>query len=281
MRFAVVALLVLAAAPLFAIDDGDCRTYAQLGALYEIRSRILSSNLTYTVDEEINRRIDDLRGPTGDGGYRWVEWVRPEGDGPVEKHVKTVRAVQGVETDSFDARSRRAFGVRIVVPRKRSLLNANNAVYVGTVAITYYSEGRERSKKTEINAWMNPDTSRTIDLGAIADHVEVSLTAATKKPQETVVEVHFRQALATDVPDNPAYDAIRSLVRVRDAIDERYELDQEIARVERATFPGAEPVPLITLISELKRADELLRSNKPEQQEKGAKLFRETMRRLR
>jgi hypothetical protein len=128
---------------------------------------------------------------------------------------------------------------------------------------------------------MNPDTSRTIDLGTIADHVEVAFTAATKKPQESVVELHFRQALATDDPDNPSYDAIRSLTRVRDAIDEKYELDQEIARVERRMFPGSEPVPLITLLSELRRADTLLRSNKPEEQEKGAKLFRETMRRLR
>jgi hypothetical protein len=38
---------------------------------------------------------------------------------------------------------------------------------------------------------------------------------------------------------------------------------------------------MLTLVADLRAADELMRSEKPEEQEKGSKLLKETLRRLR
>ena len=172
--------------------------------------------------------------------------------------------------------------MRIAVPAKKSLFSRNNAVYVGSVHVSYTVNGRTRTKDEKINQWMNPDTSRTIDLDTITDRAEASLDASTsaKNVKDALVEIHFVQAVAQDDPANPAYDTIRSLERIRRNTDADT-VDNEIAKRERELFPGAEPLPLLTIVADLHRADELLHSKKDEDHERGIKLLRETMRKVR
>jgi len=278
-RLLVALSTLLFAAPLFALDD-DCPEIRRLAVLYEIRSAMLRPYAD--VNGIIDRRIDELREPEGNGDYRWVRWVRPSDEGPVDKKGHNVVAAEGTTTDRVEKTSSHAYAVRIVVPRKRSLLNANSAVWVGNVKVTYDVDGRERTKTEAVNAWMNPDTSRSIELGAIADHVEVTMDVATaqKNVKESVVEVHFRQAVMQDDPANPSYDTIRMLLGLRNS-PAAYEVDDEIARTEHVVFPDAQPLPLLGIIAELRRADDLMRSSKEDDKDKGAKLLKETMRRLR
>src|SRR5438067_1573418 len=171
MKRVIGIALMLIAAPLFAAEVNDpCGAYMQLGALYEVRALMMKPYASsYDVDNFINGRVEALRDPLPDGGYRWVRWVRPEGDAPIDKHGHTVVAVHGSNGDSVEASGQHAFAVRVAVPAKKSLFSRNNAVYVGNVHVTYSVNGRTRTKDDAINQWMNPDTSRTIDLGAIAD----------------------------------------------------------------------------------------------------------------
>jgi hypothetical protein len=278
-----IALLMIAA-PLFAADVADpCSAYMQIGALYEVRALMMKPYAsTYDVDKFINERVEQLRDPLPDGGYRWVRWIRPDRDAPFDKHGHTVAAVQGANSDSVEASGQHAFAVRVAVPAKKSLFSRNNAVYVGSVHVSYSVNGRTRTKDEKINQWMNPDTTRTIDLDAIADRAEASLDASTsaKNVKESLVEIHFVQAVAQDDPANPAYDTIRSLERIRRNTDADT-VDNEIAKRERELFPGAEPLPLLTIVADLHRADELLHSKKDEDHERGIKLLRETMRKVR
>ncbi|MEA2325749.1 MAG: hypothetical protein QOE68_708 [Thermoanaerobaculia bacterium] len=282
-RLMGIALLMLAA-PLVAADTADpCSAYMQIGSLYEVRALMMRPYASsYEVDNFITARVEQLRDPLPDGGYRWVRWIRPEGDAPIDKHGHTVVAVQGSNSDSVEASGQHAFAVRIAVPAKKSLFSRNNAVYVGKVHLSYTVNGRIRTKDETINQWMNPDTSRTIDLGAITDRAEASLDASTAAAnvKESLVEIQFVQAVAQDDPANPAYDTIRSLERIRRNTD-AYTVDNEIAKRERELFPGAEPLPLLSIVADLHRADELLHSKKDEDHEKGMKLLRETMRKVR
>jgi len=281
MRYAsaFVATLLFLAAPLFAADD--CRDYRAIGALYEVRSLMLKRYAsTYDVDRFIDRRIDELREPNGSGGYRWVRWVRLEGEAPVQKKGHTVAAGPGAsQPDRFEASGEHAFAVRVVVPRKRSLLNGNSAVTVGTVEVRYTIEGRTKTIRETWDAQLNPDNARTIDLPAIADHVDVSLEARASKAGESLVEVHFRQAIAQDDPANPDYPTIVALNRVRGTTDART-IDEEIAGLERDLFPGSEPLPLLQVVEDLRRADDLIHSKKDSDVEKGERLLKETLRRL-
>jgi hypothetical protein len=272
-RLAFVLAIALFATPVFATTDPACSGYQQLAALYEVRNMMMRGDSSYTIDEAIEHRVSRLR-------EGWVRWVRPSGEAAVDKHVHVVAASNGSSSDNFEASGDHPFAVKVVVPSKRSLFNRNNPVYVGVAHVRYVVDGRERTKDLPVNAWMNPDTSKTVDLGVIADRADASLVASTRNPGDAVVEIHFVQAAAEDDPANPSYDTIRSLERIRRNTD-AYSLDQEIAKREREMFPETEPMPLASVISDLRRADELMHSKKDEDHEKGEKLLRETIRRLR
>src|SRR4051794_4998514 len=183
------ALFALLALP--ALADDSCRDFMRLGSLYEVRALMMKPySSAYEVDEFIDKNVGRMR-------EGWVRWVRPDRDAPVDKHIHTVAAVNGSSSDSFEASGAHAFQVKGVVPAKRSLFNKNNPVYVGKVGITYEIDGRSRTKTQTIDAWMNPDTSRTIDLDAIADRADAALEASTKSNdvKEAIVEIHFVQAV--------------------------------------------------------------------------------------
>ncbi len=284
MKRTLWVVLLFIAAPLFAADVSDpCSAYMQIGALYEVRALMMRPYTTSNdVESFIERRVEQLRDPLPDGGYRWVRWVRPDGDAPIDKHGHTVQAVHGSGSDSVEASGQHAFAVRISVPAKKSLFSRNNPVYVGSVHVSFTANGRMRTKDEKVDQWINPDTSRTIDLGTIADHVEASLDASTSAAnvKESLVEIHFVQAVAQDDPANPAYDTIRSLERIR-RNTEPYTVDNEIAKRERELFPNAEPLPLLSIMADLHRAEELMHSKKDEDHEKGLKLLREALRKVR
>jgi len=272
-----IAIVLALALPMFAATNGDqCHDFMRLGALYEVRSILMRPNAsTYDVNEFIDKQLSHMR-------EGWIRWERPDRDAPIDKHIHTVAAVNGSTSDSFEASGSHAFQVKVVVPQKRSLFNKNAPVYVGKVGITYDVDGHTRTKTHTIDAWMNPDTSRTIDLDVIADRVDAALEASTsaKDAKQSIVEIHFVQAVPRDDPNNPAYDAIRSLVRVHDNANADT-VDDEIATAERELFPSSDPLPIASIVADLRKAGELMRSKKDADVDQGERLLKETLRRLR
>lgn len=279
--FFVLAAIVVAA-PLLALDrDDQCRAYMQLGSLYEIRSLMTRSYVSsYDIQKAIDRRVEQLRVPLADGGYRYVRWVRPDRNAPDDKQVHEVRASKGSSADTFESTADHPFNVKVIIPDKRSLFNGNNPVFVGTLRVTYTVKGRDYNKELVINDWMNPDTSRTIEFDQIADRARASVDVSTNNPGKAVAELHFRQAVPQDDPANPDYGTIQSLNRVRSSTDPAT-VDAEIAAVERTIFPASEPIPFLTILDDLRKADKWIRSTKTDEQEKGQKLLKETLSRLR
>ena len=261
----------------FAVETNDCAVANQLAALYELRAVMLRSSSSYDVGKFVDAKLDELRGPMSGGGYRWVRWARPSGSPEYDKKGHTVSAVQGSGTDNFEASGDHIFAVRVAVPSKRSTFSGNNAVYVGTVHIRATANGRTRNMDEHIDSWMNRDTTKTIDLNMIADHVEVSLDSAAKpdRANESLVEIHLLKAAAQDDPANPNYDTITMLRKVRDSWDSDT-IDDEITRLN-----PDDTLPLYHIVRELRRADDLLHSKKDDEREKGERLMKETLRRLR
>jgi hypothetical protein len=285
MKRTILLVILLLATPLFAIDrDDNCRGLTQLGSLYEIRSLMMRSYITsYDIEKAIDNRVEALRVPLpSGGGYRWVRWVRPNKDAPVEKQVHEVRAVNGNGADTFDATADHPFNVKVVIPSKRSLFGKNNPVFVGTLRVSYTVNGRTTDRDLPINDWMNPDTSRVIEFDTIADRAQATVDVSTSASDagKSVAEIHFRQAVAEDDPANPDYPTIQALKRVRRSPDAST-VDGEIAALERGLFPTADPVPLLTILADLRRADKWMQSTKTDEQEKGQKLLKETLKRLR
>ena len=274
--FAIVLLLISPAAQ--AIDD--CRDVAALDALYGVRDLLIRGAGSYTVSSSIDDAVNDLRDPLPGGGYRWVRYVRPSGTPPTVKREHTVSAIDGSGSfDSFEASADKPFAVAIVVPKKRSLFKANAPSWVGEVEIRVTLDGKQRTRKEAINAWLNPGTSRTFDLETIADSAEVRVEAATAAKDakgSALVEIHLRQAVAEDDPENPQYDTIRALERIRSSSSPEV-LDAEIAKLEHRLFPSLHSYPFTLLLAKTRDAEALLRSEKAEDQEKGRKLLKEVV----
>lgn len=276
MKRSCIAVLLLSFAFTSFAQDACESELAALHALYEIRHMALKpSSSSYEMSRTIDERMDMLRGPLPGGGYRWVRFVRPSGDPPV---VKREHQSSGDEAsrqfDSFEASADHPYAVRVAVPRKRGLFKANKEVFVGTVHIRYQRDGREREITRDINQWMAPDTSRSFDLGGIADEATVSIESASRPSakRESLVEIHFLQAVAQDDPENPNYETLQTLSRLRQRPEPEV-IDVEIGRLERRLFPNLAPISTTILITRLREADTLMRSSKPEEQEKGRKLL--------
>jgi hypothetical protein len=284
-RILVVAALVALTIPLAARAQrvDDCAALQTLQALYEIRQLSMSAHPnSYTIDRAIETHLDRLRDPLPTGGYRWVRWTRPAGDGPVVKREHIVQADQGSgDLEVFEADATVPYAIRIVAPRKRSLTKANKEVWVGTVNVRYWTEGKMKTMERRVDTWLMPDNSRTLDLGVIADRAEVTVETGTKSANrgQALVEVHFRQAVAQDDPANPNFQGIEALKRLEYAVDPST-LDLEIARLERQLFPGIEVTPFTTIIARLREAETLLRSEKEEEKEKGRKALADVVRAL-
>lgn len=272
-------LLLMLLAPVAGASD-DCSDVEALDALYGIRDLLIRGAGSWAIDSAIDDHINSLRGPLADGEFRWVQWVKPSGSPPVVRKEHTVSAVQGSgRTDSVEASADKPFAVSVVVPKKRSLFSANNPSWVGDVTIEFTLDGRTRTRTETIGAWINPGSSRTFDLGTIADDARVRIEAATAAKHadgQALVEIHIKQAVAQDDPENPQYETIRSLQRIRSSSSPEV-LDAEIAKLERRLFPSLQSYRFTFLIAKTREAEELLKSEKPEEQEKGKKLLKEVV----
>lgn len=280
---AVGLMVVLSLVAPVLVRAQECPELAALRALYGIRQLLMEPYATsYSVDQWIDQQLDQLRDPLPSGGYRWVRFVKPTGEAPVVKreHLVSADYARG-NPDSFEAEADHPFAVRIVVPRKRSLLKANKEAYVGAVRIRYQKDGEEKVMDKQVNEWLAPDTSRSFDLGMIADRAEVAAETATRSGsvKESLVEIHFRQAVAQDDAENPNYEAVTSLKRIRSSADP-LTVDFEIGKLERRLFPGIDVIPFTIIGVRLREAEKLVRSETEEDREKGKKMLAEVVKNL-
>lgn len=279
-----VPLFALALASLASpLAADDCAELEALRALYEVRQIMLHPYFgSWDVSSRIDAHLNQLREPLPDGGYRWVRWVRPAGEGPVVKKEHLARSNRRAgEQEEFEASAEKAFAVRIVVPRKRSLVRGNNEVWVGGVEIRTWVDGEMQTESKRVDQWLKPDTQRTFDLGGIVDRAEAAVETGTNPSTlgEALVEVHFRQAVAQDDPANPNREGIEALKRLA-ASPDPVTLDLEIARLEGRLFPGIAVTPFTTIVARLREAETLLASEKEEEREKGKKALGEVMKSL-
>ena len=272
--------ILLFALPLLAVDDPCGPEVSALQAFYDIRNVMIQPySSSYDLQERIDDHLDRLREPTGDGEYRWVRWARPSGTAPDVKKEHTVTADQGAgENDSFDASATHPFAVSVVVPRKRSLLKANNPVYVSRLVVHYWVDGRPQVMEKAVNDWLRPDTSRSFDLNAIADRADASavVSAAASDLKEALVEIHFKQAVAQDDPENPNYDTIKRLKQFS-SYPTAASIDDEIARLESRLFGHPASLPIATFVTRIREAEKLKKSKKEDDQEKGKKLLEDAL----
>ncbi len=276
MRTAVIGLLLgCFLAP--AASAADCESdLAALEVFYDLRDTMVrGSSSSYDLARRVEEHLIALREPLGDGTFRWVRYVRPGGTPPVVRRERLVAASRDDgDIESFEASAERPFAVQVVVPRKRSLLRGNQEAWVGQVVIRYWVDGEEESLTRAVNQWLRPDTTRTFDLGVIADRAEAVVEVGTRRTtrEQSLVELHLQQAVAQDDPGSPNAATVARLKRFA-SDPSPVHLDEEIAEIELEVFGRSSRLRTAELVATLRKAGVLLESEKEEERTEGQKLL--------
>ena len=148
----------------------------------------------------VNEDIDLLRGKRADGTYQYASYDRMEA---------------GRKSDTF------AFRLLLSVPSRRMVLAKNHHIYVDRVEIETLPQ-RSSEKKfhtVKIEAWLEPGTSKTIDLDEIGRQAIARVYAHAEKDGYGNMSLTFVEARIFDDPSSPYVDSVESAKAILKAID--------------------------------------------------------------
>lgn len=168
------------------------------------------------VDED----VDLLRGKRSDGTYQYAGYERLEG-GRVDESF----SVQPKESDQFaklSVRGDNVYRLVIALPSRRLLVTKNRKLYVDRVEIEAIPQGGSSAKtqSVPVGAWLEPGSSKTIELDEIARHATANVFArGDKDAGYGNVNLTLVQAKIFDNPDSPYADSVSSLKAIQRALD--------------------------------------------------------------
>lgn len=165
----------------------------------------------------VNEDIDLLRGKRADGTYQYAAYDRMEA---------------GRKSDSFSVDPERkesvlelrdVFPYRLIVnvPSRRMMVAKNHHIYVDRVEIEMLPQTSSEKKfqTVKVDAWLEPGTAKTIDLGDIGKQATARVYAHAEAGGYANVTLTFIEARIFDEPSSPYADAVESAKAVLKAID--------------------------------------------------------------
>lgn len=170
------------------------------------------------VDENIGR----LRESRGDGTFRWASLKAEEAS-----RVKEEKSVEAVSTepkvDTITVSAAKAYRLVVTVPQKRSLVSANNRVFVRKALVDWTAfEGQSRKSEIPINVWIEPGNSHSVLLPDITKSAKVTVELAVESgSKKAVAEAALLQAKLVDDPSSPYFPAVRRLLQIRETTASR------------------------------------------------------------
>ncbi|HVS32911.1 MAG TPA: hypothetical protein VMS98_15815, partial [Thermoanaerobaculia bacterium] len=164
----------------------------------------------------IDQQIDTLRMKRADETYQWASLQREEGDRTsVERGVNKVQSEKELNTITVSAP--KAYRAEIAAPRKRTLVSANNRVYVRNLLVDSTSfDGRMTRVEIPVNVWINPGDSHGVALVEIGKSVRATAELGVESGnKQAVANVSLLQAKLVDDPASPYFPAVTRLLQIR------------------------------------------------------------------
>jgi hypothetical protein len=165
----------------------------------------------------VNEDLDLLRGKRADGTYDYAAYDRMEAGRKSETFSVDPERKESV----LELRDTFAYRLLVTVPSRRMLLAKNHHIYVDHIEIEVLSQ-RSSEKKfqtVKIGAWIEPGTSKTIDLDEIGRQAIARVYAHAENGGYGNVEVTFVEARIFDEPSSPYADAVDSAKAILKALD--------------------------------------------------------------
>jgi hypothetical protein len=158
----------------------------------------------------VESALDDLRGPLGEGEYRWARWVAGGGP-PVSKEVR-VRAVDGTEPQVVEVEAVHASRVVVKVEKRRSLFSGNYPCTVTSVVWRCPAWSRRETALAEDRRLARGERL-AFDLGGVcpAVLVEVGATAEEAHRGDSELTVEVETGHLEDDRSSPHFEAAQTL----------------------------------------------------------------------
>lgn len=206
MKFAALSVLMATLAtaqtsPVARVAD-DARVVDRVA---EASKRDLPQDLLARIVEE---DIDLLRGKRADGTYQYAQYERMD-----TNRVSDSFSVQPEKKEQvLELRGTFVYRLILNAPSRRMMVTKNKRVYVERVDIEYIPE-KETAKKVQtvnLGAWIEPGTSKTIELNDIARQATARVFAHADESGYGNLVLTFVQGRVFDDPTSPYADAVAS-----------------------------------------------------------------------
>lgn len=169
----------------------------------EVSKRDLPRDLLRRMFED---DIDLLRGKRSDGSYAYATHDRMEAG----RRNEAFSIENPSKATRLELRGSWVYRLVISAPSRRMLVTRNRHVFVEKVEIEYIPEGASSSKvqTLDVNAWIEPGASRTVDLDAIARQATARVYVHADADGYGNIELALLEAKIFDNPDSPYADAV-------------------------------------------------------------------------
>jgi hypothetical protein len=293
----LVPLILVAAATLRAQTPVPAARVAEdakvVDRVAEANKRDLPRDLLRRI---VNEDIDLLRGKRSDGTYQYAAYEKMEAGRLSDSFSVDPEKKETV----LEMRGPFVYRLTLSAPSRRMLVSRNRRVWVDRVEIEYIPE-KDPAKKSQIvnvGAWIEPGTSKNIDLDDIARQATVRVHAHADESGYGNLALTLIQARVFDDPNSPYADAVASEKAILRAIDHddvasMRAMAQRIAgSLQTSTVasvpvkPAAASVDVVApradpdLLAELQAIEDLLTGNEIERRQ-GLDRLHQLVRRLR
>lgn len=168
----------------------------------------------------VNEDLDLLRGRHADDTYDFASYERLEAS-----RISTSSSVEPTGEDKLTRiETKGDFVYRVVLdmPNRRMLVTRNRPVFVDRLEVEEIpmASSAKKTKTIDVKAWLQPGSSKVIDLDDISRHATIRLFARTEqKGGYGNIDVVLIQARVFDNPDSPYADAVSSAKAIQKALD--------------------------------------------------------------
>jgi hypothetical protein len=247
----------------------------------------------------VNEDLDILRGRHADDTYDYASYERIEA-GRVQDSF-SVEPTAADKVMKLELKGEFVYRVLLDMPSRRMLVTKNRPVWIERVEIEFMplSNAARKTQNVAIGAWLEPGSSKTVELTEIARQATVRVFARTEeKNGYGNIGVTLVKARVFDNPESPYADAVASAKAILRGLDHddsssiramaqrivsELQPPQSAPRAASATMDVVAPHPMETtpdLQPELQAIEDLLTGTEAERRQ-GLDRLHQLLRRLR
>jgi len=165
----------------------------------------------------VNEDIDLLRGKHADGTYQYAGYDRMEAN----RKSDTTSVDPEHKESILELRDAFAFRLIVSVPSRRMLVTKNHHIYIDRIEVESLPQKSSEKKfqTVKIDAWLEPGTSKTIDLDEIGRQVVARVYAHAERDGYANVTLTLVEARLFDDPSSPYADSVESAKAILKGIE--------------------------------------------------------------